>query len=228
MPLSLHMPPPLLVSEMSNPKDVCEAAASLLFFNVTWAKTVPSFTVLPLSDQLLLLEESWKELFILGAAQYLPPLELTPLIQTYGLVKRDPEHILNLTNEAKDFQNILSKIAQFRIDPHEFACLRAMVLFKNNLDNPTASPSSSSSSDSKVLSEVARVSAMQDSSQLMLNKYVSTAYPSQPLRFGKLLLLLPALRTVSSNAIEELFFKTTIGDIPIVTVICNMYRSPGI
>lgn len=34
---------------------ICESAARLLFMNVKWAKHVPAFTALPLSDQVIML-----------------------------------------------------------------------------------------------------------------------------------------------------------------------------
>jgi len=43
--------------------------------NVRWVKTVPAFTVLPSSDQIHLLEESWRELFVLAATQFDLPIE---------------------------------------------------------------------------------------------------------------------------------------------------------
>jgi len=54
---------------------------------------------------------------------------------------------------------------------------------------------------------------------------VSTAYPTQQLRFGRLLLLLPALRAIAASTIEELFFRKTIGNIPIERIISDMYKS---
>jgi nuclear receptor subfamily 2 group E protein 1 len=60
---------------------------------------------------------------------------------------------------------------------------------------------------------------------MTLSKYDATAYPSQPFRFGKSLLMLPALRAVSSRTIEEVFFKKTIGSISIERVIVDMYKS---
>ncbi|KYN06065.1 Protein tailless [Cyphomyrmex costatus] len=45
------------------------------------------------------------------------------------------------------------------------------------------------------------------------------------LRLNKLLLLLPTLRSVSAHAIEELFFRTTIGVIPIERIICDVYKA---
>lgn len=217
MGLTVPLPPPLL-STIPSPATICESAARLLFMNVKWAKNVPSFTNLPLSDQLILLEESWRELFILGAAQFMMPLELAPLINACGFLERERDRTVSFLNEVKEFQDTLSKLAQFRLDPHEFACLRAIVLFKT--------PSSSGSlGEEKSLADALSVAAVQDHTQLTLNKYISAAQPGQPLRFGKLLLLLPTLRTVSSETIEELFFRKTIGNIPIVRIICDMYKS---
>lgn len=47
-----------------------ESAAKLLFLAVKWAKSMPSFSQIPLTDQTLLLEESWSELFVVTAAQH--------------------------------------------------------------------------------------------------------------------------------------------------------------
>lgn len=83
--------------------------------------------------QLLLLEQSWRELFVLGAAQYLLPLELSQLVSFHGaLTHRDSEHAIALLHEVKLFQDTLSKFKQLHVDPHEYACLRAIVLFRSN------------------------------------------------------------------------------------------------
>ena len=48
-----------------------------------------------------------------------------------------------------------------------------------------------------------------------------------PLRFGKLLLLLPSLRFVSSERIELLFFHRTIGNTPMEKLLCDMFKNWG-
>ena len=75
------------------------------------------------------------------------------------------------------------------------------------------------------MSDVQAVASLQDQAQLSLNKYVQTAYQGQPFRFGKLLLMLPALKQVSSNTIETLFFRKTIGNIPIERLLTDMFKS---
>ena len=51
------------------------------------------------------------------------------------------------------------------------------------------------------------VENLQDYAQSMLGEYVRTAHPHNPARFGKLLLLLPSLRSVRPSAIQNLFLK---------------------
>lgn len=214
--------PPLISQPTLNPAVVCESAARLLFMNVQWTKSMNTFTSLPFCDQLLLLEESWRELFVLGAAQFLPIIDLTALASLCGTLAQNINNTLFIQS-VQEFQNILSTLRQFQLDQQEFACLRAIILFKSSFEKPSSS--STPPIETKVLSEPLQVARIQDDTQLTLNKYISTAHPEQPLRFGKLLLLLPTLRNISSETIEDLFFRKTIGNIPIVRIICDMYKS---
>ena len=80
----LQYPHELTQSYFSSPETICEAAARLLFMSVKWAKNVPAFLSLPFRDQALLLEEGWRELFVLGAAQFQMPIEAGPLLSAAG------------------------------------------------------------------------------------------------------------------------------------------------
>ena len=82
-----------------------------------------------------------------------------------------------------------------------------------------------SSSELKSIGDLHTVAGLQDQAQLSLNKYVQTAYPTQPFRFGKLLLMLPQLKQVPGKTIEELFFRKTIGNIPIERLLTDMFKS---
>lgn len=57
----------------------------------------------------------------------------------------------------------------------------------------------SRSVDACGLSDVAHIETLQEKSQCALEEYCRGQYPNQPTRFGKLLLRLPSLRTVSSQ-----------------------------
>ena len=75
------------------------------------------------------------------------------------------------------------------------------------------------------LSDAAHIESLQEKSQCALEEYVRSQYPNQPNRFGKLLLRLPSLRTVSSQVIEQLFFVRLVGKTPIETLIRDMLLS---
>ncbi|KYN34432.1 Nuclear receptor subfamily 2 group E member 1 [Trachymyrmex septentrionalis] len=174
-----------------NPESICEQAARLLFLNVHWARDLVSGTNLVMEDQLTLLESSWRELFLLAAAQMIPTLDPTPLL---------PLNLqsIGLAIEVNRFRETLAGFHAMNLDQHEFACIRAIVLFKAGLDNEPVSSS-------------------------RRQRLSGASYGT--LRLNKLLLLLPTLRSVSAHAIEELFFRTTIGVIPIERIICDVYKA---
>ena len=82
--LTLQYPHELLTAYFNNPEAVCEAAARILFMSVKWVKNVPAFLSLPFRDQVTLLEEAWRELFVLGAAQFQMPIDAAPLFAAAG------------------------------------------------------------------------------------------------------------------------------------------------
>ena len=203
-------------------ENLSETAARLLFMNVRWAQHVPQFTSLPYRDQLLLLEESWRELFILSAAQFSLPVEIAALQMSANTSSNssDSPTLISTLSDLKNFQEAIAKFQNMNVDATEFACLRAILLLKTCIET--------GGDDHKEVRDQAAISALQDQAQLTLSKYISSAYPTQPSRFGKLLLLLPSLKAVSGKSIEELFFKKTIGTIPIERIICDMYKNGAI
>ena len=92
-------------------------------------------------------------------------------------------------------------------------------------DNQSAFVFSFGCTDACGLSDAAHIESLQEKSQCALEEYVRSQYPNQPSRFGKLLLRLPSLRTVSSSVIEQLFFVRLVGKTPIETLIRDMLLS---
>lgn len=75
------------------------------------------------------------------------------------------------------------------------------------------------------MTDITVIEQLQEKSQCALEEYCRSQYPNQPTRFGKLLLRLPSLRTVSSSVIEQLFFVRLVGKTPIETLIRDMLLS---
>ena len=157
------------------------------------------------------MEESWRELFVLSAAQFALPVDLAA-----SSVASDNE---NLLLELKNLQDTIQKFHEMNVDLTEFACLRAIILLKTHIETGNGND------DLKEIRDPATINSLQEQAQLTLSKYIANSYPNQPLRYGKLLLLLPKLKSISGKSIEELFFKKTIGAIPIERIICDMYKA---
>ncbi|KAJ8737935.1 hypothetical protein PYW08_000530 [Mythimna loreyi] len=223
-PVTARPPPPsptVLNPFLFSPPDpatLCEAAARLLFMNVRWTKQIPAILNLSLEDQLILIEESWKNLFILGAAQFLYPMDLNMLIDRNF-------SIVDSKNGASLFELALREIAKVSPDANEYACLRVIILFKTCLDKEGGSSPSNMDTDSRKLKSAATVSAMRDQSMSMLTEYCRCTYPLQLTRVCRLQNLLPIIRRVPSSAIVELFFKATVGDTPIERILTDMYTN---
>nr|XP_053642922.1 protein dissatisfaction-like [Cherax quadricarinatus] len=157
--------------------------------------------------QCVLVEESWKELFLVHLAQWYLPLDLSALLQSPAAHSRlgsDERTALELAT----IQDVLRRFRHLSPDNTECGCLKAVVLFKP---------------DASGLVDVHPVEMLQDQAQCILSDYIRTRLPRQPTRFGRLLLLLPGLKTVRASTVEGLFFKDTVGDTPIHRLVLDMY-----
>ncbi|XP_037955082.1 protein tailless-like [Teleopsis dalmanni] len=222
--------PPLMAAE-----HIKETAAEHLFKNVNWIKSVHAFTELPMSDQLQLLEESWKEFFILAMAQYLMPINFAQLLFVYESENSNRDVVGVVSREVHAFQDVLNQLCHMNVDNNEYDCLRAITLFRkpvlitteelinNSLCTGSGSPNSSTSGDSRGLIESSKVASLHDDARNALHTYIARSHPNQPLRFQTMLGVATLMNKVSSFTIEELFFRKTIGDITIVRLISDMY-----
>ncbi|XP_015920867.1 nuclear receptor subfamily 2 group F member 1-A isoform X2 [Parasteatoda tepidariorum] len=192
--------------------NICELAARLLFSAVEWARNIPFFPDLQVADQVALLRLVWSELFVLNASQCSMPLHVAPLLAAAGLPASPmaADRVVAFMDHIRIFQEQVEKLKALHVDAAEYSCLKAIVLF---------------TTDACGLSDVAHIESLQEKSQCALEEYCRTQYPNQPTRFGKLLLRLPSLRTVSSQVIEQIFFVRLVGKTPIETLIRDMLLS---
>uniref|UniRef100_A0A1A9X285 NR LBD domain-containing protein n=1 Tax=Glossina brevipalpis TaxID=37001 RepID=A0A1A9X285_9MUSC len=192
-----------------------ETTARLLFMAVRWVKCLMPFQTLSRSDQVLLLQgtlslyESWKELFLLNLAQWITPLDLTPIFDSALIKERLPQDATT-DNEIKIIQEIFLRFRQLVPDGSEVGCMKAIVLFTPDVQG---------------LSDIQPVEMLQDQAQCILSDHVRLRYPrQQATRYGRLLWLLPTLRSIRTNTIESLFFKETIGNVAIARLLKDIFQ----
>ena len=105
-----------------------ETTARLLFMAVRWVRCLVPFQTLSKTDQQLLLQESWKELFLLNFAQWSVPWDLAALFDSPQVRERIPDDAATCI-EMKTVQEILCRFRQLSPDSSEVGCMKAVILF---------------------------------------------------------------------------------------------------
>ncbi|XP_045428758.1 retinoic acid receptor RXR-beta isoform X3 [Pipistrellus kuhlii] len=204
----------------SSPNDpvtnICQAADKQLFTLVEWAKRIPHFSSLPLDDQVILLRAGWNELLIASFSHRSIDVRDGILLATGLHVHRNSAHSAGVgaifdRSLSRVLTELVSKMRDMRMDKTELGCLRAIILF-----NP----------DAKGLSNPSEVEILREKVYASLETYCKQKYPEQQGRFAKLLLRLPALRSIGLKCLEHLFFFKLIGDTPIDTFLMEMLEAP--
>ncbi|XP_067846907.1 retinoic acid receptor RXR-gamma-A-like isoform X2 [Heptranchias perlo] len=192
--------------------NICQAADKQLFTLVEWAKRIPHFSDLPLDDQVILLRAGWNELLIASFSHRSISVKDGILLATGLHVHRSSAHSAGVGSIFdRVLTELVSKMKDMQMDKTELGCLRAIVLF-----NP----------DAKGLSNPGEVESLREKVYASLEAYTKHKYPDQPGRFAKLLLRLPALRSIGLKCLEHLFFFKLIGDTPIDTFLMEMLEAP--
>ncbi|GAB1285665.1 Retinoic acid receptor RXR-gamma [Apodemus speciosus] len=192
--------------------NICHAADKQLFTLVEWAKRIPHFSDLSLEDQVILLRAGWNELLIASFSHRSVSVQDGILLATGLHVHRSSAHSAGVGSIFdRVLTELVSKMKDMQMDKSELGCLRAIVLF-----NP----------DAKGLSNPSEVETLREKVYATLEAYTKQKYPEQPGRFAKLLLRLPALRSIGLKCLEHLFFFKLIGDTPIDTFLMEMLETP--
>uniref|UniRef100_A0ACB8EF36 Uncharacterized protein n=1 Tax=Sphaerodactylus townsendi TaxID=933632 RepID=A0ACB8EF36_9SAUR len=201
------------VNEPNDPvTNICQAADKQLFTLVEWAKRIPHFSELPLDDQVILLRAGWNELLIASFSHRSISVKDGILLATGLHVHRNSAHSAGVgAIFDRVLTELVSKMRDMRMDKTELGCLRAIILF-----NP----------DAKGLSNPGDVELLREKVYASLESYCKQKYPEQQGRFAKLLLRLPALRSIGLKCLEHLFFFKLIGDTPIDTFLMEMLEAP--
>lgn len=182
-----------------------------LFQLVAWAKHIPNFTSLPLEDQVLLLRAGWNELLIASFSHRSIEVKDDGIVLATGItVYRDSAHQAGVgTIFDRVLSELVSKMRDMKMDRTELGCLRAIILF-----NPEV----------RGLKSIQEVSKLREKIYATLEGYCRMAWPEDPGRFAKLLLRLPAIRSIGLKCLEHLFFFRI--HVPIDEFLVEMLESP--
>ena len=101
-----------------------DAATRLLSVSLRFGRRLPCFRRLPFRDQVILLEEGWKEMLLLDSVFW-------AFTQTLG-GSPGAENDQRRQQEIKKMQEALMPLKTLKLDSSEYACLKAVVLFRTS------------------------------------------------------------------------------------------------
>lgn len=175
---------------------------------IQWAKKVPGFQGLPMDDQMALLKSSFMELNVLRLAYRSRDYEgYVRFSDSFVLSKEESISIgwgQDLISATLDF---VRRLKDVYIDHTEFCILNAIVL---------------TYPDATGLADKEKVVTLQAKILDSFRKYMTSKYPHSPRRYGKVLLRLPALRTVSAKAAERFLSLSLQGNIKLTGLVSEM------
>jgi len=164
---------------------------------VEFAKNLPLFSDLKLDTQITLIKSGWNELMIIGAAyrSLLLDEHREGILMGQGkLITLEDAHRAGLGEIFERVRvELVTKMKEMKMEKCELACLRAIVLF-----NPDAPGLSNDVSNN--------VETLREKVYATLEEHCRTRHEKDTSRFAKLLLRLPALRSIGLKCAEHHFF----------------------
>jgi len=177
-----------------------------------WASKIPHFNELGFEDRVALLKSGWNELLLSHFAHRSIDVNDSLVITGSFIVNRDSVADASLRFVYdRVMTELVAKMKDMHMDKTEVGCLRAITLF-----NP----------DAKGVQNGTLVDAQREKVYASLEEYVKTTYPEETGRFARLLLRLPALRSIGLKCLDTVFLST-LGGIALESVLRTALTSIG-
>lgn len=131
--------PTLGVSSISM-EYIYELATRLLFVSVDWIRSIPVFRGLDPSDQLVLLQNMWPDLFMLGVSQCSQCFPLSPLLTLAASQLKDqvqdrkpPSYVreISLFERVVNIKDLVFSFERLELGKVEYAYLKTIVVFNS-------------------------------------------------------------------------------------------------
>ncbi|KAG8444845.1 hypothetical protein GDO86_009847 [Hymenochirus boettgeri] len=195
---------------LKSPEVTCKKASEVLLKTVAFIRNVPSFYQLPQDDQILLVQNCWAPLFVLGLAQervdfelqehFVPSLLKKILLnqcENVGDVALKSDGGVPIT-EVQRIQRFLYKFWSLDICTKEYAYLKGMLLFNSDISGMKYSH---------------YVHRLQLEAQYTLMEFTSMMHSQNSIRFMWMLEAIDSVKQIDPKFITKLFFKPISGEI---------------
>lgn len=194
-------------SEMSM-EELMQFGYTELKYIIEWAKKVPNFRVFTMEDQMALLKSAFMELNVFRLSYRSTPYDDSLRFADNIILPRSVAMTMGWGQELVHATlEFASRLRELNLDKVEFALMNAIVL---------------TYPDAIGLTDKNKVIMIQTKFLDILRRYVCTKNTNDKGRFGKLLLRLPTLRTLSAKAAERFLSLTLEGVLPLNDLVHEM------
>lgn len=168
----------------------CKVVGLQLVRIIDWAKMLPGYCDLVLSDQAILLQAAWVDLLVLNWVFHsVHSDEGLRLSRQCGITEKEANE-LGFDNIHTHILALVIRAKKYHIDEEEVSCLKAISL--------TNAESSSLAASDKVNDLITKFSSA-------LQYYTVTRHRENPQKFANLVLILPQLKYLVNQLIEFLY-----------------------
>ncbi|KAJ4944280.1 hypothetical protein JOQ06_012825 [Pogonophryne albipinna] len=194
---------------------MCRMADQTLFSIVEWARSCIFFKELRVGDQMKLLHNCWSELLVLDHIfrQVQHGQEDSILLVTGQEVELSfvlSQAEATLSGLVQRGQELAARLRALQLDRRETACMKFLLLFNPNV---------------KLLEDQAFVEGVQEQVNGALLEYTLSTYPQFQEKFSQLVVRLPELRGLSTQAEDYLCYMHLSGEVPCNNLLIEMLHA---
>ncbi|XP_035691412.1 estrogen-related receptor gamma-like isoform X4 [Branchiostoma floridae] len=194
-------------SELKTLTTLCDLADRELVVIIGWAKHIPGFSNLSLSDQMSLLQSGWMEILILGLAFRSLHYDSRLVFAEDYIIDEEQSRAAGLEELSRHILRLVGRLKALGVEKEEFVVLKAMALLN---------------SDSVYVEDHEAVQKLQDVLHDALQDHDLNAHPSDSRRIGKILMMLPLLREVATKAVQHFYTIKMEGQVPMHKLFLEM------
>ncbi|XP_037694923.1 steroid hormone receptor ERR1 isoform X1 [Choloepus didactylus] len=193
---------------------LCDLFDREIVVTISWAKSIPGFSSLSLSDQMSVLQSVWMEVLVLGVAQRSLPLQDELAFAEDLVLDEEGARAAGLGELGAALLQLVRRLQALRLEREEYVLLKALAL---------------ANSDSVHIEDAEAVEQLREALHEALLEYeagrAGTGGGAERRRAGRLLLTLPLLRQTAGKVLAHFYGVKLEGKVPMHKLFLEMLEA---
>ncbi|XP_044539238.1 steroid hormone receptor ERR1 isoform X4 [Gracilinanus agilis] len=191
---------------------LCDLFDREIVVTISWAKSIPGFSALSLSDQMSVLQSVWMEVLVLGVAQRSLPLRDELAFAEDLVLDEEGARAAGLGELGAALLQLVRRLQALRLEREEYVLLKALAL---------------ANSDSVHIEDAEAVEQLREALHEALLEYEAgrASGGAERRRAGRLLLTLPLLRQTAGKVLAHFYGVKLEGKVPMHKLFLEMLEA---